>query len=401
MRRGSKRGFSAAALCFVMAILFAWPAGSVSAENREEAEKFFRAGEQAFNSSQYLTAAQAFEQAFAELALPSIAFSTAQAYRLQYFVDKDARWLKRAVELYRKYIGMQKTGGRRADAVANLAELEPMLGRIEASQQVETLILEKKTKLMVTSQVKDARASIGGGELGPLPIETKTPGKYKIVVEADGYFPFSEEREVFEGQFRVVEVTLIPKPALITIRAEAGAAVTIDGRPAGTTPLSRPLEVAEGKHLVVIARRGRLGYSREVAVKRGDAVSVDASLVTSGQRKAALWTGAASGIVLLAAGGYGLAAIIADGDASDILARAGESGGLTPAEVEQYRTARSRRDSRLTATYALVGVGAAAATAGVLLFLLDTPTAERDPRRLMIVPAVDTDSQGVAIFSRF
>ncbi len=397
MTLGGKRAMA----LFLLAAVLLLAGRPASADNRKDAEKFFRAGEQAFNSSQYLMAAQAFEQAFENLALPSIAFSMAQAYRLQYFVDKDPKWLKRAVEIYRQYIGMQKSGGRRADAVANLAELEPILSRIEASNEIETLVIEKRTKLLVTSQVKGARASIGGGPLGPLPIETKAAGKHEIVVEADGYFPFREQREVFEGQFRVVEVALKPKPATVKVKAESGAAVSIDGRPAGVTPLRRPLEVAAGKHLIVVTRRGRLGYSREVSVERGETVAVDASLVTSGQRKAALWTGAASGTVFLAAGGFAIAAAVADGDASDILKSAGDNGGLRPDEFEQYNSKRDLRNTRLTTTYALLGVGTALATTSVLLYFLDTPSSGEGANRLMVVPAINSESQGAAVFARF
>ena len=99
---------------------------------RKEAKKFFRAGQQAFDAGQYVMASDAFEQAYNRLPLPAIAFSTAQAHRLQYFIDKDASRLKRAIELYRIYLTMVASGERRDDAGSNLAELEPILLRLEA-----------------------------------------------------------------------------------------------------------------------------------------------------------------------------------------------------------------------------------------------------------------------------
>ncbi len=361
---------------------------SAQADNRADAERLFRAGEQAFNASQYIEAAQAFERAYEKLALPSIAFSMAQAYRLQYFVDKDARWLKRAVQLYRQYISTLKTGGRRADAVANLAELEPILGRIEARGKVEAVVVEQKTKLLVTSQV-EAQVSIDGGELQPLPLAKELPaGKYKIVVQAEGYFPFREDREVFEGQFRVVEVVLKPKPAVVAIQAESGAAISIDGRPVGATPL-KPVEVSEGRHFMTISRRGRLAYSREFVAKRGEAISIEASLAMSGQRKAALVTMGGSGLLFLVGGGFALAALRADTDASDILKQADQGGGLTPSQLGSYEEARTHRNDRLTTVYGVLGAATVTTVVGVLLFYMDSPEPESpEPGSLTLLPVV-------------
>jgi hypothetical protein len=66
----------------------AQPAGT-SAAGRQEAEQFFRAGERAFKNNSFQAAAEMFERAYATLPLPAIAFSAAQAYRLQYALDAD------------------------------------------------------------------------------------------------------------------------------------------------------------------------------------------------------------------------------------------------------------------------------------------------------------------------
>src|SRR5689334_10754538 len=119
-------------------VAFAAPAAAqpkVSPGEKKKAEEFFRAGERAFNAKEYLVAAQALEEALKLYPVPPIIFSTAQAYRLQYFVDKDAGWLKRSIELYRMYVADVKSGGRRGDAVESLAELEPLLARLEQSSR--------------------------------------------------------------------------------------------------------------------------------------------------------------------------------------------------------------------------------------------------------------------------
>lgn len=373
------------------------------ADEREEAKKIFRVGARAFSSGQYLMAANAFEQAYAKAKIPTVAFSMAQAYRLQYTIDKEPRWLKRSVELYRIYLSQQKSGGRRADAAANLADLDPILSAIEAKSRIEAVEIKKQTMMVVSSQVEGAKASIGGGELQSMPLGKELkPGRYEVIVESEGYVTFREEREVFEGQFRAIEVSLKAKPAAVSIRAEASASVSIDGRPYGVTPLTRPIDVPAGTHFITISKKGRIGFSREFEVERGGSLAIRAPLAMSGQRKGALWTMGASGVILLAAGGYGVAAILADNDASDLLDNAKSSGGLTPAQQGEYGSARNRRDDRRLVAFSLLGVGAAVATTGALLYFMESPQVEQPtPGRLSVTPILGSDTQGMAVGGSF
>ncbi|MBT8495158.1 MAG: PEGA domain-containing protein, partial [Deltaproteobacteria bacterium] len=172
---------------------------------KKEAQTFFRSGERAFTAGQYSSAAQAFEEAYKRFKSPAIAFSAAQAYRLQYFVDKKPRNLKRAVELYRGYLKVVSSGGRRADAVANLAELEPILQRLEAETEIDMSgPVRRVTKLLITSDLKGTRVRVNGAAASSMPwAKEVTPGKYRIQVTKKGYFPYEDTREVFDGQFRV------------------------------------------------------------------------------------------------------------------------------------------------------------------------------------------------------
>ncbi|MEZ4301347.1 MAG: hypothetical protein R3B70_40815 [Polyangiaceae bacterium] len=47
----------------------------------------------------------------------------------------------------------------------------------------------------------------------------------------------TSEIVAFDGQIYGLDISLREKPALLTIRADSGAAVSIDGRNEGTTPL--------------------------------------------------------------------------------------------------------------------------------------------------------------------
>ncbi len=384
---------------------------------RDTAKKLFRAGTQAYASGQYMVAAQAYEKAYETLPLAAIAFSTAQAHRLQYFIDKKPGRLKRAVELYRTYLKQVSKGGRRDDAAASLAELEPILQRLEAlsSTGIQAVrAAQPITQLMVNTQIRGARAFIDGHE-GEVPLIRKVkPGAHAIRVVAKGYFPVEKTATAVDGQLIPIEVTLRPVPAQVTITTEAGASVAVDGRPVGTTPFSRPLQIPAGKHFITVTRRGRRAWMRELSLARGQTLTVKAPLTSTTQRKVARWVFAASAATFVAAGVTGFLAFRADGDADD-LNKKREASGLTSAELDRYYGARDRRDSRLGTTYVLLGVGGALGVAGLLTYVFDMPRAEAPPlpsavpstptqeRRtpFAVTPVVGAGMAGMSVMGRF
>jgi tetratricopeptide (TPR) repeat protein len=391
--------------------------GRATAEQRAEAELFFRAGEQAFNAGQYLVASQAFEQAFEVLPLPAILFSTAQAYRLQYFIDKEVTHLLRSIELYRKYIQEVDQGGRRDDAATSLAELEVIRDRLQREGRLksrrDSVELEDKTQLMVTTQVEGAKASIDGkaGET-PLILEVQ-PGKHRVEVQADGYFAASQQATAVTGRLVVIEVALQPMPARLTVDAEPGASIHVDGRALATTPLSRPLEIPAGKHFVAITRRGRYPWARELELTHGKSLDLRTRLETTSQRRISFWVLGASGLSLVTAAGVGVLAYRADGELADLVERY-EVGGISQAEADAIRAAGARRDTRLRITYAFVGASVVTALAGGLLYWFDTPqistagmsTGNVDSPRdkassLRIAPLIDANQAGFAVAGHF
>jgi hypothetical protein len=345
------------------------------ADPKSDAEMFFRAGEKAFNAGQYGAAADAFEQAYAKLPLPAIAFSTAQANRLQYFIDKQPMRLKRAVELYRKYIDDQKTGGRVSDAASNLAQLEPLLRQIEASGANMTAPMPpRQTRLMVMADVDGAKVSIDG-KTGDAPlVEEVKVGEHAIEVTADGYFPVDVKAKAVDGEMIPVDVQLKPKPALLDVSGLDGAHVTVDGRPIGTTPVTGA-EVPAGKHLVTVTHTGRTPYAREVELAYGKTATVDAELHTTTQRKAARLVLVAGAGLAIATGLETAYAWKADADASD-LAKKLMTGGQMPGDLVRYDQLRALRDDRVHTAEVLGGVTAAVVVTGALMYLFDDPSPE-------------------------
>jgi len=392
----------------------ALPASALAQDKRADAQKAFRAGQQAYQGGQYGVAARAFETAYKLLPIPAIAFSTAQAHRKQYFVDKEPGRIKRALELYRQYIAKVAKGGRRQDAVSSIAELEPQLARMVATMRtpIKMPSLVQATELMVSARgVKGAKAEIDG-KSGDTPLMLRvSPGPHKVRVTADGYYPVVETHTAVKGKFITVEVQLKPKPALLKVRAPSGTTVTVDGRPSGTTPMARPLAVRAGKHFIAFTKRGYRSWSREIVVKRGDEIEIAASLRRTTQRKISYYVLGAATVFWVASTFSALNAKQA-GDDAKALDDKRNSEGLSVAELNEYLDLRTTHNDRISNTYALLGIAGAITVAGGLLYLFDSSRAEAppptlspgappEPKPLTVAPMVDKNVTGLALLGRF
>ena len=373
-------------------------ATAVAADDKTDAEVLFRAGERAFTATQYAVAADAFEQAYAKLPLPAIAFSLAQAHRLQYFVDNQPQHLERAVHLYHAYVDAQKTGGRVSDAVANLAQIEPLLHELQAAGAMKNAPAPaaKKTRLMVTSDVEGARATIDGdGGTTPL-VREVTPGEHAVVIEADGYASYTVKATAVPDEMVPVEGKLVAKPARLAVHAHGGSHVSIDGRAVAGALDGTGVDVPAGKHYVTVTATGHAPYGRELELARGGTITLDAHMPITTQRRVSRYLLIGGGALAIGTGIAGFAALSADSDASklhDALAM----GGQDPTAISRYAKLRDDRDARVTTTEVLGGITAVVLTTGVLVYLFDNPSAEAPP----LAPAVGQGSAGLVYSGRF
>ena len=111
-----------------------------------KAKQFFAAGAKAYAAQDFKNAAVYFEDAYAALPMPEIAFSAAQAHRRQYRVDDDPDHVHRAIELYRAYLAKVKTGGRVGDAADNLAEMERERERLGSKGKLRAEATVERTR---------------------------------------------------------------------------------------------------------------------------------------------------------------------------------------------------------------------------------------------------------------
>ncbi len=369
MRRKTA-AFAAWIFCTVPAYAMADTAGI------QQAKLFFDLGAQAYSAGRYSVAVQAFDQAFRLAPRPAIAFSLAQAERKQYFVGKDATLLRRAIEHYHAYLDQVPSGGRRSDATDAIGELEPIAQRMAPGegQGPAPAVQAPSTSIAVSSPTQGAIASIDHGPPVPLPIMAEVkPGKHQVHLSAPGYIDADRDVTAVPGTPWPLEVALTERPALVTITTGASAEISIDGRAVGTTPLSQPLQLSSGTHLIVIARNGYKAYTRELTVERGQSAAVPVSFERSGQRVVSyLFLGAGVASLLTSGVFLGLT-LSAQGQAKTIYDR-GQSQNLTGLDLTNYASDVDARNTWRPVAAATLAGGLAAVAIGTILYTFDHPS---------------------------
>ena len=128
--------------------------------------------------------------------------------------------------------------------------------------------------LTILVDVEGATVYIDGKKIGESPvagqIEVSSTDESAVLVTKDGYTPAEEKIRVPPGSDQVLEIAL-KKVAqvgrLIVESNEAGAAVEVDGAPAGTVPLE--MEIAAGSHEVVVTAKGWKPWKQTVVIEVG------------------------------------------------------------------------------------------------------------------------------------
>ena len=218
------------------------------ADDRADAEALFRIGAGAYKAAKFDAAAENFERAYQLFNAPEIAFSAAQAHRLQYQSDKNPMHVKRAIELFEVYIKVTPEGGKRKDALAHLERLRDMLGKLEASGEKVVVVVKDTPSIYVSVALESALITVDGRSIDRYTSFDVQPGEHTVAVSADGYQPTERKITVTKGQ-AIVPIELVPRAAAVTFKGEPGARVVVDGRPLGIG--AGPVEIPSGKRLPV------------------------------------------------------------------------------------------------------------------------------------------------------
>ncbi len=312
---------------------------------------------------------------------PGPIFSAAQSYRRIFGNDRaNITALREAVRLYNEYVDKQKAGGRVGEAQTAIRELSPTLSQIlssgapSPSLPAAVVDLKQRTRLMVSSPTKTAMASVDGGEPAEMPlIQELSPGKHTLRVMADGYVDDEREIAAADGQVVGLDIPLRERPAFLTVGANEGAQILVDGRAEGTAPLPKALELPSGSHLVTITKTGHQPYSAEIELRRDQKRSIDVALERTTQRFASV-------AVLGAAGVFAIGGAIVIGLAYNEqqvafdIEKLKKEGNITQSQRASHEAAVSNRNDLRTAAIGAFGGAFVTAVLAAGLYFFDRPT---------------------------
>jgi hypothetical protein len=384
--------------------------------DRAAAEAHFRTGASAYKAQNFIAASEAFELAYTELPLPEIAFSAAQAYRRRYQAQPEPRFVQRAAELYTVYLQQVTSGGKVREASDHLETMNAELARLDKAGKLTPTSVQPpeppRTRLGVSVTIARAageaqeltevgegenpftnvKATLDGQPVDAFTLVEVTAGPHTVTASADGYRPAEKQVVAADGDSKFFELELVPLPAKLAIKTEGGARIAIDGRPA-SGPL---LEVPAGKHLVTITRSGREPFARELAVARGQELTVEADLVATGRRRAVPYVLGGAALLTAATLTTAIMAVVRDGQAQD-LRETIRGGNAAPTVADDLDDRVASRDTYVTASWVLGGAALVTTAVGVGLLLFDHPSAES----ARVTPIVTSTSATVGVSGSF
>lgn len=357
-------------VCLLLAL-----AGAPSAEDVKQAKQLFAAGARAYKKEQFRVALIAFEQAYELAPAPPVVFSAAQAHRMQFFADGDARRLRRSVALFEEYLAKVSRGGRRHHASRHLAVLRPILEKMPAAKAAPEAPEPPVVGVLITTSVDTATVTLTGRapSVAPALFEVE-PGTYDAEIRADGFLPTKVSVVSVRGRVVSTHVDLAPVPATMSIAGAPSARVEIDGVPVGRADEGRLFRLAPGDHRVVLLENGRRPFVQDLDLRAGAEVALTPSLEMTFQRQASYVLLAAGAMMLAGAAVSGVIAIERESTAQGILDRKGSAGWI-PSDHRDYQDARSGRNGAARASIGLAIGAVITGAAGGALYWFDVPSA--------------------------
>ena len=356
----------------------------------DRARTFFNAGAQAYSAARYGDAVRSFEQAYELAPRPQLLFSLAQAERKEYFAGNDVSYLRHAIQHYKSYLDQVSSGGRRSEATEAKADLEARLARDPQAQSAAVAPPPEKRKARVTvySATPGAQVSIDSGAAQELPyFGDLEPGKHRVRVFAEGFV--DAEREVSGDKLidQPVDLPLQERPCLVSVVLDSSADILLDGRIVATAPVSRPIELPPGPHVLSVSANGKKPLSQEVSLPRGKPFRFEPKLEASGQRVVAMSMLGVGAVSVVTGVVFGALALGQESRAKDINDQRA-TGNIGVDQLATYNGAVDRRDSFRSVSIVTLAAGGALALGGGLLYVFDRPTVSvLPPRRVEPAPA--------------
>jgi hypothetical protein len=148
---------------------------------------------------------------------------------------------------------------------------------LERAQQTFNDQSARVARLDVTTTPEGARIEVDNVQVAKTPLTGPiriAEGSHIIGAVAEGYAPARKELVVAGNVDASLHLDLVPSQskqlANLSLRsATFGAAVLVDGQPAGTTPLATSITLSSGRHVIELRRPGYVPGRREIDLGEG------------------------------------------------------------------------------------------------------------------------------------
>jgi hypothetical protein len=240
------------------------------------------------------------------------------------------------------------------------AEAASWLRKLEpsASVQVPSNAAPARAQLVVAVNVPEARLMLDGRPVDTLPHAAEvTPGKHHLEVTAPGYAPYQRDVDVPPAAVLPINIELVRAVSRVEVLGVSGAEVLIDGVRVGELP-SQGFAVTTGRHTVEVRRRGYYTVRQSIQSIQGMPQTLRLTAAPTTRRTASWVLVGAGAAATLAGGVLGYLALRKQADAQSLQDQPGMASAF-----EQELSARN--DLRLAAAVT-AGAGGAAGVAGLI-----------------------------------
>jgi hypothetical protein len=233
------------------------------------------------------------------------------------------------------------------------------LGKQLEGKQISSVLQDVMLgTLVVQTEPPGAQVFIDGESSGTTPFTTQIKGgEYTVkVVEAE-HEPQEQTVDLEAGKKAKVSLKLVPRKfgTLNVVTKPEGAAVTVDGQAAGTSPLKKELKA--GNYLIAVKKEGYLDLEQQVKLDWEIQTKTELELTSTPSHN--MWGHISfwSGVGMLALGGLAAYLSMSESDAFEDGDMAGLDGSRTWAGV----------------MYTFAGIGTGLMATGVTLWILAPP----------------------------
>ncbi len=154
---------------------------------------------------------------------------------------------------------------------------------VEEKKEAPVEAAPKKPEGLIDIHVKpkaaiyiDGRQRLFGNHLGPMPL---TSGRHSILIKRSSYKSYSEVITVKKDELSRRRITLERVKGEIAFDTQTGVRIFVDGKMMGITPVSRPISLPSGTHLVKLEKDGYIPWENRVEVQPEKTITLSVSLV--------------------------------------------------------------------------------------------------------------------------